>query len=68
MKDGKVVEQGTHNELIAQGGEYFALYNVQTQAFLSVQVIHDDKIYGANNIIITLNMHVLQKLCIRRVS
>ena len=38
MKDGKVVEQGTHNELIAQGGEYYALYNVQTRAFLSVSL------------------------------
>ena len=39
MKDGKVVEQGTHNELIAQNGEYYALYKVQAQAFLAVSSV-----------------------------
>ena len=29
MKSGKVVEQGTHAELLARGGEYAALYNGQ---------------------------------------
>ena len=29
MKEGKVVEQGTHKELLALGGEYAALYNGQ---------------------------------------
>ena len=29
MKNGRVVEQGTHKELLARGGEYGALYNGQ---------------------------------------
>ncbi len=31
MKEGKVVEQGTHSALLALGGEYAALYNGQFQ-------------------------------------
>ncbi|KAH8116737.1 P-loop containing nucleoside triphosphate hydrolase protein [Phellopilus nigrolimitatus] len=34
MKEGRLVEQGTHEELLAKGGEYFRLHNVQAQAFL----------------------------------
>ncbi|KAJ6556272.1 P-loop containing nucleoside triphosphate hydrolase protein [Mycena capillaripes] len=33
MKDGQAVETGTHKELLARGGEYAELYNVQAQAF-----------------------------------
>ncbi|KAI6009029.1 P-loop containing nucleoside triphosphate hydrolase protein [Pisolithus marmoratus] len=33
VKDGKVVETGKHAELVALGGEYAHLYNVQAQAF-----------------------------------
>lgn len=33
MKEGLVIEQGTHDELLALGGEYSSLYNVQAQAF-----------------------------------
>jgi ABC-type multidrug transport system fused ATPase/permease subunit len=33
MKDGELVERGTHTELVARKGEYFNLYNVQAQAF-----------------------------------
>jgi ABC-type multidrug transport system fused ATPase/permease subunit len=33
MKDGRLVEQGTHAELVAKKGEYYDLYNVQAQAF-----------------------------------
>ena len=29
MKDGDIVEQGTHNELLAKGGYYADLYNSQ---------------------------------------
>jgi ABC-type transport system involved in cytochrome bd biosynthesis fused ATPase/permease subunit len=35
MKDGELVEQGTHAELVAKKGEYFNLYNIQAQAFAS---------------------------------
>ena len=33
MKEGKVAELGTHQELMALDGEYASLYNVQAQAF-----------------------------------
>ena len=29
MKDGRIVEQGDHDELLAQGGFYAKLYNSQ---------------------------------------
>ena len=32
MRDGKVIEQGTHDELLAKGGFYTTLYNSQFQA------------------------------------
>ncbi|KAJ6616725.1 P-loop containing nucleoside triphosphate hydrolase protein [Mycena sp. CBHHK59/15] len=34
MKEGEMVESGTHRELMALGGEYSELYNVQAQAFV----------------------------------
>ena len=36
MKDGKLVESGTHRALIETKGEYFNLYNIQAQAFAEV--------------------------------
>ena len=33
MKDGKLVEQGTHKELIEKDGEYYKLHRIQAQAF-----------------------------------
>ncbi len=35
MKDGHIIEQGTHTELLAQKGFYFNLYNSQFQAPLA---------------------------------
>ncbi|KAG9312733.1 P-loop containing nucleoside triphosphate hydrolase protein [Chiua virens] len=35
MKDGTVVETGTHGDLLSKGGEYAHLYNIQAQAFAS---------------------------------
>jgi ATP-binding cassette, subfamily B, multidrug efflux pump len=32
MDSGRIVEQGTHDELLAAGGAYFALYNSQFAA------------------------------------
>ena len=32
MKDGKIIEQGTHDELLAKGGFYSELYNSQFKA------------------------------------
>ncbi len=31
LEDGKIVEQGTHSQLLAQGGRYRALYDLQTR-------------------------------------
>ena len=31
MRDGKIVEQGRHDELLARGGFYSRLYNSQFQ-------------------------------------
>lgn len=33
MKNGRVVESGTHQELMELGGEYSHLYNIQANAF-----------------------------------
>lgn len=33
MKDGRILEKGTHTELLGLGGSYANLYNVQAQAF-----------------------------------
>ncbi|KAG9103481.1 hypothetical protein FRC06_010463 [Ceratobasidium sp. 370] len=33
MKEGSIIEQGTHNELLEQAGEYAKMYNIQAQAF-----------------------------------
>ena len=33
LKDGEIVEDGTHDELVAQGGEYAGLWERQTGAF-----------------------------------
>jgi ABC-type transport system involved in cytochrome bd biosynthesis fused ATPase/permease subunit len=35
MKEGELVENGTHDELITQKGEYHRLFNIQAQAFTS---------------------------------
>jgi len=34
MDDSTVLECGTHNELMAKGGKYAELWNLQAQAFL----------------------------------
>ncbi|KIJ27976.1 hypothetical protein M422DRAFT_37506 [Sphaerobolus stellatus SS14] len=34
MKDGQLVEQGKHNELLALDGEYAKLYSIQAEAFM----------------------------------
>jgi ABC-type multidrug transport system fused ATPase/permease subunit len=35
MKDGKLVESGSHCELMDIGGEYAKLYGIQAKAFSS---------------------------------
>jgi ATP-binding cassette subfamily B protein len=36
MQDGKVVEQGRHNELLQRGGAYAELYNGQFALRLAI--------------------------------
>jgi ATP-binding cassette subfamily B multidrug efflux pump len=38
MESGAIVEQGTHSELLAKGGAYFALYNSQFAAAVTQDV------------------------------
>ncbi|KAJ1305362.1 hypothetical protein OPQ81_000377 [Rhizoctonia solani] len=33
ISEGSVIEQGTHKSLLAQGGEYAKMYNIQSEAF-----------------------------------
>jgi hypothetical protein len=37
MKEGELVEVGTHHELLAKKGEYANLYQIQAQAFTAVR-------------------------------
>ena len=39
LKDGSLIENGTHAELLAKGEEYFKLYNVQARAFSDEDVV-----------------------------
>lgn len=34
MDDSKIIERGTHNELMTKKGKYAELWNLQAQAFL----------------------------------
>ena len=36
LHEGKVIEQGTHAELIARGGRYADTYRQQTSAFIAI--------------------------------
>jgi subfamily B ATP-binding cassette protein MsbA len=40
MKDGRIVESGTHDSLIASKGEYFTLYSYQFEAQGKAEVSH----------------------------
>jgi ATP-binding cassette subfamily B multidrug efflux pump len=38
MDNGRIVEQGTHNQLIGQGGLYATLWQRQSGGFLAADV------------------------------
>ncbi|KAJ7872817.1 P-loop containing nucleoside triphosphate hydrolase protein [Mycena olivaceomarginata] len=48
MKEGEAIETGTHKELMARGGEYSELYNVQAQAILLHHQIERDATWTAS--------------------
>ena len=37
MKDGRIEETGTHDQLMKKEGEYAKLYNIQANAFTEVE-------------------------------
>jgi ABC-type multidrug transport system fused ATPase/permease subunit len=44
LEHGKVVELGSHDELIAQGGRYRTMFQLQAQRFTSGQVEEDEEL------------------------
>ena len=38
IQEGKIVEEGTHNELLTRQGLYFRLWNLQSGGFLATQM------------------------------
>jgi len=52
MKDGSIVETGSHEDLIALNGEYAKLYNIQAGAFSEEKKDKEPEIMaGSSNII-----------------
>lgn len=47
MKDGELVESGTHQSLIETRGEYYKLYNIQAQAFTTT--VPDSATYDSSD-------------------
>ena len=39
MKDGKIIEQGTHRELIRKKGQYYRLYSSQFEEERMLEVL-----------------------------
>jgi ABC-type transport system involved in cytochrome bd biosynthesis fused ATPase/permease subunit len=39
MHDGKIIEQGTHDQLMAFGGHYAELFSLQASSYLTDSVV-----------------------------
>lgn len=51
MKNGRVIESGTHQDLIARGGEYTKLFNIQAKAFTEASLLSLAIVYFMVNIL-----------------
>ena len=43
LKEGKIVEDGTHRELLAAGGVYAQLWNKQSGGFLTEEAVPEEE-------------------------
>ena len=41
MENGSIIEQGTHDELMKQGGAYAYMFNLQAEKYRKEQGIYD---------------------------
>ena len=48
MESGAIVEQGTHDELLAARGAYWRLYNAQFEAPMDEEILDDPEPVGAS--------------------
>jgi ATP-binding cassette subfamily B protein len=44
FEKGHIVEDDTHEELIAKGGTYYRLWKIQAGGFLPVEAAHSGKV------------------------
>lgn len=49
LKDGRLIEQGTHVELMAQRGHYAELFMLQAAAYLQERSTADDDLFSASH-------------------
>lgn len=66
MKDGKLVESGTHHELMQTKSEYFNLYNIQAQAFVEVcdQLHCRHQVYPSARIPLYAESHRIERVIV----
>lgn len=43
MKESKVLEAGTHEELLAKDGGYASMYKVQAEAFVDTKTVSEPR-------------------------